>query len=869
MADTTILNGDIGVTWLTSDRNKRLEWIGGTNTEYTMNQIYSAMQTLQDETTTIDDGTCFFADTPVEYQIGKIDQGDNDPWYITMDLMEHVTGGALRTSGWTRATGTNTGIVMVAVTAASNTIDASDEGDTITNLSTSDTGTLLEVISDGGTNDYLIIRPTDSTAGNDFDGTVGTLDMDGSANAATAIAVGATTGEQVWANLYSIGTVEAAVHMYLYQGEALTVDARARVYSWNSTTLDWYGNGHIDICVALYDITQSTWAVIDGDATTCYLNVFARKGGDLYASFEVACSSVSGGRNPIPLQTAIDLDQGHGTQKIATGAWSGAGFTDGEIVEQATTLARGIVDLDNSTSGSELVFFPIATAANGGALTAMNNSAVITGADSAETATASGSPAADGPADATWDGFTGSGVPDIILSDTLITGYGGVNLDIDNDGTDEEYGVLIDCNGNPLSAVYQWLKYITQYGQGDTDVVEQAFTDDLSQADVFGEEYIGATAYIQYTGGTTPANIAEGESVTQATSGATGVVLWHDTTAMRVLLRSTRGTFDSNTINADDDGSTWTTVTSQNFAAKTAAPLGSFAGGTFFGSRGVLITDWASGDANSFILTDATGNTFARPTSLSFTITNLEGGAETSNLHDRVSWFKLTGSGGDIDKDMFGGVTGTPAAGDGTFGVGSTIQYIPDTGSLVVVEGAGTPAATEYKMRYNSWAGTTFTLATFGDITTTQATATTNDTQLTYATGGFNANVKRGDLVLVNTSADAPRGVGYVKTVDSDTQVTLEGAGISGMIATDKFEFNCVPVALDTADDMYVPYIDKIATAATEGASFIDPTTQIFYRVKVRNSRATEKIKPYSSDGDTTSANASVQVTRTEDTVIT
>ena len=90
MADTTILNGDIGVTWFDNNRCKYLEWIGGTNTEYTMNQLYSAMQTLQDESTTIDDGTCFSAETPTEYTIGKIDQGDNDPWYIQFDLILFV-----------------------------------------------------------------------------------------------------------------------------------------------------------------------------------------------------------------------------------------------------------------------------------------------------------------------------------------------------------------------------------------------------------------------------------------------------------------------------------------------------------------------------------------------------------------------------------------------------------------------------------------------------------------------------------------------------------------------------------------------------------------------------------------------------------
>lgn len=67
--------------------------------------------------------------------------------------------------------------------------------------------------------------------------------------------------------------------------------------------------------MALKDITASTWSVIDSG----YVTVFARKYGDLYASFEVACST-SGGRNPIPLQTAADLDT-TGIKIVTTGGF--------------------------------------------------------------------------------------------------------------------------------------------------------------------------------------------------------------------------------------------------------------------------------------------------------------------------------------------------------------------------------------------------------------------------------------------------------------------------------------------------------------------------------------------------------------------
>ena len=859
MADTTILNGDIGVTWFDNNRCKYLEWIGGTNDSYTMNELYSAMQTLQDETTTIDDGTCFSAETPTEYTIGKIDQGDNDPWYITFDLMEHITGGALKTAGWTRVQDVNTGIICVQVDSG-GAIVAGDAGYNIVH-DDGDSGTLLEFIDTGGAVDYCIIRPDSDAIANSFDA-ASSDQLTCNAHVADVLETDgvATTGEQIWANIYSLGTIDPEVHLYIYQGKALTTDARVRVFSWNSSTLDWYANGHIDTTVALMDITQSTWAIIDDG----YLNVFGRKGGDLYASFEVSNSATSGGRNPVPLQTALDLDQGyggggHGTKKISfTGAVGGGPFTDGEVIEGGTSGGRGILDLSNSTvtASGELVYWPIAGDANdspviGGELVAMQSGETITGASSSASVTTDGAPADDGPADSAW--FTNPGNPPTIV-------FANALADIDNDSTNEYYGVTIDCNQNPLTEVYQWAKYVTQYGRGAGGVIVTA------EPGVNGEEYIGGTAYIGYD--TISGTISEGESVTQATTGAKGVIISHDATNKKVLLRSTRGSFeDGYQVDADDDADYFAagSLVTGNFAAKTAAPLGTFAGGTFFGARGVLITDYLGADENSFILTDIEGGTYERPATIVLEIINLIGGAETSAEHDRVSMFRLTGSGGDVDKTEYD-ITGTPAAGDPTIVVSTAIT--DDTpgktagGSLVIIKDPGSATAEEFKVRFSSWDTSTFTLANMAQFTTT---GTTTPTQVTYATGGFTANVKRGDLVY-NYDRTA---VGYVKTVDSDTQLTLEGAGIPSQTTGDDVEINCVPTSLDSGDDVYVPFIDKIAAGSEESASIIY-VAQIYYRVKVRNTRnTTEKIKPFSSDGDTSGSDVSVQVVRSPDTIIT
>lgn len=833
--DTTILNGDIGVYYFSNNRTKMMFWIGGTNDSYTMNELYSAMATLLDEATTIDDGSAFSAETPVEYTVGKIDSGDNDPWYVTFDLMEHITGGALRTSGWDRVTGTNTGVVVVAVSATAQTIVDADRGEDITNGTTGDDGTLLEVIDDGGSTQYLVIRPDSNAAENDFDGTTGSLTCNG--HTATTITAGAVDGEMIWANIYSIGTIEGFVHLYVYRGARLTTDASDRVYSVNSTTLDYWDQGHIDICVPIKNFTEADFSTIDNG----YLRVFGRRAGAYYASFEVANSTTSGGRNPVPLGTSPDIDQTHGIAKISTGSWTGT-FVDGEVIEGGTSNGRGIIDLDNSTVDTEIVYFPIAEDTIGGAPTPLQSGDVITsqGAGSGS-ATASGGPSADGPADSAW--FSTASAPSIA--------FGFDNQDIDNDGTDENYGVNIDCNQNPLTEVYQWMKYICQYGAEAGAVIETA------EPGLEGEEYEGATAYFGYSA--ISGTISEGESVTQQNTGATGVILSHDATSDVVLLRSTRGTFNaSDQIDADDDSDYFTPDEAGNFAAKSTAPLGTFAGGTYFGARGVLISDYLAADENSFQLIDIEGTIRERPTSISILITNLVGTGESTDTDDNVAIFRLLGDGLDVEKDTYSCVGGE-GVGDTTIDLDSTIASDEpgktSGGTIVLVDVSD--GNKEYRIRFNTWTGTTVTLANI-DIPAADAATTTTITE----TGAF-ANAKRGDIVVNKSQSNA---VSYVKTVDDNDNITIYPP-ITGQTTGDAIELNCVPISVDTADTVFFALMARYAASGNESVA-ITYSTPIYYRVKVRNTRATTEIKPFTVNDSTSGTDKSHAVIRTEDTII-
>ncbi len=845
--DTTILNADVGVWWLPNNRVKMLDWLGGTNESYTMNELYSAMQNLQDEPGTVDDGTAFFADTPVEYTIGKIDAGDNDPFYITFALMQRITGGSLRTTGWTRVQDSNIGIVIAPVTAAGSTISSSDIGFDITHAD-GDSGVLLEYIDTGATDDYCVIRPDDDAIGNSFDSASLNLTCNGNTAAQNSAA---TTGDMIWANLYSIGTIDPQVHLYVYQGARLETDASDRVYDINDATKDYWANGHFDICVPIKEYVSTTWAVVDAG----YMRVFARKGGDLFSSFEVSTSTTSGGRNPIPLQSSLDLDagysseaaRGHGTKKIATGVWTST-FVNGEVISQATTLARGIMDLTNSTVDSEIVYWPICKVAVGGELTDFDNTNVISGG--AGSATPTGVPANDGPAVASW--FTSTVMPTIAFANNQV--------DIDNDGTNENWGVTIDCNANPLTEVYQWLKYICQFGRGTGDVIETA------ESGVQGEEYEGGSAYFGYSviNGTND----EGDSVTQDTTGATGVILSHDAAVNDiVLLRSTRGIFNGSDIIRNDDtpgANNFTPDEEGNFAFTAAAPLGTFAGGTFFGARGIVLTDYLAADENSFILTDIEGNSRQRPTSITIAVTNLSGNAATELDADLVTIYYLSGLGGDIEKTTMQCIGGE-AAGDPSITVDAIPTWVPAAGRIILVDdGSGSK---EYVIRYSSWDGPTdvFTLANVASTTT----AGTGDNDLYDSGATFTSTAKRGDIVW---SSNHAAEYAYVETVVNDTHLTLAGLGIVGLVTAQSYELNCAPIAIVAADFVFAAIMHRYALSASEDVAMIYPGSTVYFRTKVRNTREIDlvngPIKPYSSDGETSGTDQSIPVVRTIDTII-
>jgi len=829
MSDT-ILSGDFTVYYLDDNRKKYIKWTGSASGTRTVNELYSALQDLFDEQGQMDDGVPMSAQTPVEYTVGLIDAGDTDPWYMGYETVQHLRGGALKTNGWAYVLTTNTGIIVVPV-AGGGTIVPGDVGFDISGATTG-AGTLLEVI-DAGTTDYLIIRPDDATAAKQFTTAAQTITCNG--HTATQSGAVSNTGEQIWANNYSIGTIEADTHPYFYQGPVAVDGSRKRVVSIVDPTQDWWGDGHVDMLLFIKDFKTAAFSTIDGGYATAY----ARKAGTLYDSFEAQMSLTSGGRNPVPFSTAPDLDNTTGYKSITFTAASGT-WTVGDEINGGTSGARGIITKITSPGATQTVHYVLI----GDPQTDFQTAAeTITEVETSATGTKNGSaPADQGPALAAW--FTSGVVPTI--------SYANTTFDVDDDGNVENYGIQVDCNGNPLTEVYEWLKYATRRGATGTTL-----TDGIA-----GESYIGGEVYLKFSGAVSGGTVSEGDDVSQATSGATGVIIAYNATTKVLLLRNVRGIFNTSNVVTSTDGSGQFTpdVAAVTFGPKKTAPLGSFAGGTFFGARGVLISDWIAANENFFQLTPIEGGTKSRPVAITIEVTNLVGTDESTPDDDRVAVFRLTALGGTVNKEEYN-AAGGEAIGDATLVVDSAIiKDVPGktTGGHLCIRDV-TDAYKGYRMRYASWSVSTFTLANYPFA----ATAGTNTTTIVKSGGGFTANAKRGDLVLNTSRSNA---VSYVVSVDSDTQLTISPA-IASQASTDNIELNAIPVAIAAGDDVYVPFIDQFADADIVSVSIVS-NARIDFRVVVRNSANANPILPFSTDGNTEGTNKSIATIRTPDAIL-
>jgi len=211
-------------------------------------------------------------------------------------------------------------------------------------------------------------------------------------------------------------------------------------------------------------------------------------------------------------------------------------------------------------------------------------------------------------------------------------------------GASFPYSVIIGCATRVLTQAYEYFKYVTRVG----------------------------SAFSTY-----PSTKAQGGAITH--------------TALQ----------GQQYIRAHEDNQT---VPDNTYSPVKASPLGTFAGGKFFGAQGVWIENMASADIQNFQLIDSNGVTRTPPNKQSIVITNLLSG-------DRVSVFR-TSSGTTIDKAVYSLGTQSGAnngTGDSQILVSGAISNdTPSTGAIRLVDTSDLTATRETRYTYTSWSGSTF-----------------------------------------------------------------------------------------------------------------------------------------------------------------
>jgi len=149
-----------------------------------------------------------------------------------------------------------------------------------------------------------------------------------------------------------------------------------------------------------------------------------------------------------------------------------------------------------------------------------------------------------------------------------------------------------------------------------------------------------------------------------------------------------------------------------NYVPFKASPFGTFAGGTFFGARGVWLQNMDAADIQAFSLVDTSGTTQTPPNQVSITVNN------TTNL-DQV-FVARSGTIDGVEKDSF--VVNNLASPAGSVVVSTAIPAdTPSTGFIRIYVGV---SGTEDRYAYTSWTGSTFTLAGTTSQDYADATAT-------------------------------------------------------------------------------------------------------------------------------------------------
>ena len=284
-----ISTGDFTIDYV----NKLIRYDGAETTPHpladllSVNALYSFLQDTFDELNQMDNPVPMSAQTPTAYTL-------INGWYIDEMSVQTLKGGAIQTNGW------NSEVTILLVDGISTHAQASDIGLTV-NDDASPVGELLHYEEIDATNAKWWIRTSD-VIGDGSTMTVDTSSADGAANGASE------TGENLWTNLYTLGTLYGTPTLYMVRDDV-------RMSEWGTPTTQWWDTGHIDILVL---IKEAGTELGDNFTTTDtgFVQDYDRLWTNLWDWFEIDLGP--GGRQAVPLATADDLNNATAEGTVAT-----------------------------------------------------------------------------------------------------------------------------------------------------------------------------------------------------------------------------------------------------------------------------------------------------------------------------------------------------------------------------------------------------------------------------------------------------------------------------------------------------------------------------------------------------------------------
>lgn len=869
----------IGSDFTIDYANKAVRHSSGT-TVYTVRQLYSWLMDSFDELAQMDDTVPMSAQTNTAFTM-------INGWWLDIGqgsyAHKYLSGGAISTSGYNGAIR-----LLKLETGSWHTLTAGDLGKVVAYVgdSPADTGTCIGY---DNTLKYIWVRTTAS-----FSNTSTAIKVDGDASSSLLDSGGTLTGEELFGNVYTVGTIETTPQsqVYIYQNGS-------RIAEWSSLT-NWDRTGHIDVVLQVKEMGVE----IDSRQVT----VFARQMGDTFDHFTATLTDA--GQNVAPLSTGLDLNDAGSDYYLLYNSEAGGGFAAATVVVGATSGAYAEI-VSVTDWGSE------------GLLALRGVNGTFQNAENLQVGGATKGVANGTAGDTylTYSTETGTFTTGLVVTGGT-SGAKRILRGLQDDGATGKMVLQVSTSDTgtartPYFKAFSSGEIITDTSTGSattaaaSTTVTSGFTD-ITVAFVNGTVTHGGTSgtftpgeRVTYTGGeaivlkdsggvltlgnvtntTINTKVITGDKSTASCTASSDLSSSH--TMLKAFTQQSSYSYDVivecgsiyNTGRALTDvykylkflcrdGSSFdmytvvaTTITILDgeeyiraftgYNPSKQAPFGTLAGVTVYGAQSVWLEGMASSDANNLQLTDSSGTVRTPYTSIVVQITNTVSGDSISVLLDDGS--------GAVDKDTYTAASSGNNLGDNELVIQEAIPTdTPATGVVRIVD-VSIPGE-EYRIRYGSWTGSTFTFVT---AVSGSATGGGTGTDLDNSGASFLSNdIKYGDIVRNITDGS----YAYVVSVDGNTQITttsLTGGGDNTWTSGDDYAFHTLPRALVGTDTVYVPYIDDRAT----GTSISKTILYSANRNVIIRGRNAGNILPFQTTGTINTGGLNVSLIRNPDSI--